>query len=293
MRYLSIVHFFIMYLIPITLLANDGWSGDLDINIGYNDNVYLQHNDIEISTDENNGNQDIQHQLNLAAYGKIYNGASSDAKLIGNYFHESLADSDMSTSIFSISLPLSAYGNSNRLRIIPTYTHYNIDGENALDSIGTRIDLTHKLNRYKFGLRHHYTIKSALSFDYKNSEGINQKVALFHRGAWLNKSYSVSLGHYENGYQQTEDGDSTHSGNFVRGSYSYRSKKWGLRVYAIAKSKEYTNYSIINPRRSDTNIRVSISPSYRLSKNTSIYTDFLSIGNRYKWTCFCSNDRRG
>lgn len=280
MRYLTTAIFLTLQIQSFQLYADQGWGGDIDLNFGYNDNVYLQHNDIDIRDEENSGNKDVQRQINLSAYTKFYDGKKGDAKLLVNYFYENLAENELTTSIFSISLPLSSYSKANRLRIIPTYSSYNIDGKDALDSFGSKIDLTNKINRYKFGISYQHTVKSALSTDYRNSEGNNTKLSLNHTGNWLNKSYSLSFGRYENGYQQTEDGNSTHSGNFISGSYFHYHKGFSIQLYAITKTKEYTEDTATDFIRSDTNTLVSATPTYRLTKNTSVYTHLQWIKNR-------------
>ena len=260
----------------------DQWCGDIDLNSGYNDNVYFQANELEIINSGVEQNSDAQNQLILSTSYKFLNTRNSDMKWVLDYFYEGYANNELETSITTMTLPFSYYTNNNRFRISPLVSRYVIDRDAALLSSGVNLEVTHKMGRFNLGTSYQHLDKAALSSSYDKYEGDGKDISVYYSGRWLSRYFKVSVGAYENNYSETVDGDDSHDGVYASLSYGMRYKKLDLSLYGKVKSKAYVSDPYTQFEREDSQTTVSISPAYALSRSTSVYASI-------QWTNNSSN----
>ncbi len=275
----------LLTVVPLTTTAADKqWFGDIDLNMGYNNNIYYQTDELEILTNNIEQNQDIQNQVTLGSYYKFIDHEHSDMKVIADYFRESFSDNEITTSITTISLPYSYYTYANRFRITPILSRYVLDGEVALLSSGANVDFTYKLGRYQWGINYQQLHKNAQTSDYAKYQGASRTLGITYSGRWLNQYFKLSGGAYDNAYNETVDGNESYTGLFTSASYTYRIQHFEIGLYSKVQTKKHTEMLYDNSVREDTAVLASITPSYSLSKNTSVYTSFQWTKNKSNQT---------
>ncbi|MFC1749604.1 hypothetical protein ACFL2V_12450 [Pseudomonadota bacterium] len=273
----------LLLVLPLTVIgAENNWSGDIELNVGYNDNIYYQANDIEIVNNGIEQNTDVQNQFIFGSYYKFLDRKNSDMKLIVDYFHESYSENEIETSITTATLPYTYYTYSNRVRITPLLSRYVIDGDAALLTTGSSFDITHKMGRYNLGATYQYLSKSSLSSSYDKYQGAGQDLNIHYSGRWFKQYFKLSAGAYSNAYDETVDGDESHEGVYASASYVMRRKGAELALYGKVKTKDYVTDPFNGFNRSDVNSSLSITPSYAITKATSAYANV-------QWTKNSSN----
>ncbi len=241
---------------------------ELDINKGYNSNVFLEA-DEDIVVSDTASQQDIQTQFSVMGSYEFFNGENSDAKVMLDYFTESFADNDLDSAVTSVSLPYTYYANQYRIRATPAIMTYNLSGENVLNYQSARLDVTRKYGDARLGAQYGYVKKSPQDVSYADYEGNSQNVKTHVTFSDFDSSLKFNLNLFSNNYQ---DEYASNDGYYVQASYSQRFSNTGYRVAAKFKDTQYIADPLLEDlARNDQQMSLSFMQDYYLNHITEIY----------------------
>ncbi len=252
---------------------------ELDLNRGHNSNVYLSADEDIVVSDstEDYAQQDTQTQLSLMGSYEFFDGKSSDAKVLFDYFKESFSENDIDSTMTSVSIPYTYYANQYRLRATPAVMRCVLSGENVLNYRSGKIDLTRKINNIKVGLQYGYIKKSPQVASYDVYEGNSQNIkahAAFKNNASIINVYANI---FNNDYQ---DEYSSNDGFYLKASYKKRYKGTSFRLSGKYKNSSYISDPLLEGiARTDNQISISYMQDLDVSNMTQLYFNSEYINN--------------
>lgn len=245
---------------------------DIDLNRGYNSNVFLADNeDLALIESSDSVAEDFQNQWFIGASYEFFETRQSDAKVMLDYFYESFDDNEISSTFISAALPYSHYIDDVRLRFTPSYLLYDIDGVDVLRYFGKKIDATKKFGRHKVGLNYKHTGKTPLDDSYESYNGDSQDFYLEYGGRWLSKQLTIKVGQLVNDYAETLFGNESSDAQYASLSFSSRGQRTKSTVYLRVKSVEYVTDPLDGFNRSDDNLRISFKQTFYPNRKIDLY----------------------
>jgi len=250
---------------------------ELDVSSGYNNNVFFESDDtvINLETDDST-KQDIQNQISLMGSYEFFDGQDSDAKIMLDYFKESLVDNDLDTTVTSISVPYTYFINDYRLRSTATLMNYNLDGVHVLDYQTGRFDLTRKMADEQLGMQVSYTNKVPQDSSYDSYDGNNQNIKFHYTTNGLASMFKLDGNVFENDYTLEEDGN---QGYYIKAIYSKTFLSTRMRVAAKYKKTNYNLGILDDEIRNDDQFTLSYSQDYDFSKLVAFYINSEYVKN--------------
>ncbi|MEH6346115.1 MAG: hypothetical protein V7785_13575 [Bermanella sp.] len=253
---------------------------ELDVSSGYNNNVFLESDDTVINQEtEDSDKQDIQNQLSLMGSYEFFDGQDSDAKIMLDYFKESLLDNSLDTTVTSLSIPFTYYINDYRLRSSAGIMNYNLDGVHVLDYQSGRFDVTRKVGDNsqgdkRLGAQISYTQKIPQDESYDAYDGTTQSLKLHYTVTDLATMFKLDGNVFENDYLLEEDGS---QGYYLKAIYSKRFVKSGMRLLAKYKKTNYNLGLLDDEVRNDDQFTLSYTQEYFLNNIIQLYlsTEFI------------------
>ena len=257
----------VLLLAAVTSQAKDYYL-ELDINTGYNSNVFLEA-DEDIIVSDTSSQQDIQTQFSIMGSYEFFDGENSDAKVMLDYFTESFADNELDSTVTSISVPYTYYANQYRIRATPASMTYNLSGENVLNYSSARLDVTRKFGNTRVGAQYGYTKKSPQDVSYADYEGNSQNVKTHVTFSDFDSSLKFNLNLFNNSYLSEY---SSNDGFYVQASYNQRFSNTGYRVAAKFKNTRYIADPLLEDlARNDQQVSISYMQDYYLNNITELY----------------------
>lgn len=274
----------VLYIAALICLLSLGFSTqaqdyyvELDISTGYNDNVFFESDDTVINLEtEDSTKQDIQNQLSLMGSYEFFDGQDSDAKIMVDYFKESLVDNSLETTVSSVSIPYSYFINDYRLRSTATLMNYNLDGVHVLDYQTGRFDVTRKMADKQLGLQLSFTNKVPQDTSYDSYDGTNQNIKIHYTFNGLASMFKLDGNVFENDYILEEDGN---QGYYLKAIYSRHYLSTGMRVSARYKKTNYNQGILDDEVRNDDQFTLSYSQDYYFTKIIQFYLSSEYIKN--------------
>lgn len=284
MKVVSKVNLLVISLfISMNLSAKDYFI-ELDVSSGYNNNVFLESDDIIVNTETDDSSQeDVQNQISLMAGYEFFDGKNSDAKIVVDYYKESLIDNDLDTRITSLSLPFTYYSGNYRLRATGSYMDYQLSGLQVLKYTGSRFDLTRKFGDAKIGIQYGYTKKTPQDTSYDSYDGYSQDVKLYSRFSFEGIKFKLYADLFSNQYQ---DEYVSNKGFYLQAIASKRFNKTNLSLSAKYKNTNYSDDPLLGLEegglaREDGQYSLSYTQDYYLNKYTDLYisSEYISNGS--------------
>ena len=270
--------------ISVLLLLSHGvfvhakpFSLELDINGGYNNNVFLTSDDLLINEEEDDSSKtDVQNQMAATASVEVWDGENSDATIMLDYFRETLMENDADTTITMFSLPMNYYFDKQKVGVSLSRQSYNLSGVDVLNYSTGRFSFGHKIKDRRLAVAYSYTKKDPQADDYVDYDGNSQVLDFSIRDAnprakiyWL---FSV----FDNNYE----GDGlSNNGRSIKAAVS---KRHGKHSDGIAVKYKLTNYelSILDlEAREDRQLSFSYNHDYYLNSVLQLYFDASYIHN--------------
>ncbi len=249
-----------------------GWNGELDWNVGYNDNVYLESDSLlSVVNSEQSLSNDTQQQLMLSADYEVLDSENSDTKLFVDYFYEQLFSSDIDSTVASVAVPWTYYTDLYRFKLSPVISRFQANGEDVLQSRRLGIDVARKVGRLNLGVNYTFTRRQALDVSYEPYQGLTRDGRLYLIAWWPGHSLGMNVGAYSNDYEVVDDLSEGYGGQFVNVSYRWYHAKFSLDLYAQLKTRNYVDDRLYGTARNDVSRTLLVVPSYRISKRLSTY----------------------
>lgn len=250
---------------------------ELDISSGYNNNVFFESDDTVINQEtDDSTKQDIQNQISLMGSYEFFDGQDSDAKIMVDYFKESLVDNSLETTVSSVSIPYSYFINDYRLRGTATLMNYNLDGVHVLDYQTGRFDVTRKIADKQLGMQLSVTNKIPQDTSYDSYDGTNQNIKIHYTFNGLASMFKLDGNVFENDYILEEDGN---QGYYLKAIYSRHFLSTGMRVAAKYKKTNYNQGLLDDEVRNDDQFTLSYSQDYYFTKILQFYLSSEYIKN--------------
>lgn len=271
---------FISVLVLLThgvLVQAKPFSLELDVNGGYNNNVFLTSDDLIINEEDSDSSKaDVQNQMAATANVEIWDGENSDVSIMLDYFHESLMENDADTTITMFSIPVNLYFDKQKLGMSFSRQTYNLSGVDVLNYSTGRFSFGHKIKDRRLALAYSYTKKDPQADDYSDYDGNSQVMDFSIRDVTSNAKIYWLVSVFDNRY--IGDGLSN-SGRSIKAAVN---KRHGKHNDGIAVKYKLTDYDLSEfdlEAREDRQLSFSYNHDYYLNSILQLYFDASYIHN--------------
>lgn len=271
----------VLVFMSLTVNAKDYFL-ELDVNAGYNNNVFLESDDIVSNTaTDDSSQQDVQTQISLMAGYEFFDGENSDAKIVADYFNETLIDNDLETTVTSLSIPFTYYKGNYRLRTTGSYMDYTLSGTKVLTYNSGRLDLTRKFGDNKVGVQYGYTKKSPQDVRYDSYDGYSQDIKAYtgfiHEGVKIKLTADLFSNQYQDEYVSNK-------GYYLQAVVSKHFNHTYMRLSVKYKNTRYNDDPLLGLEegglaRADDQYSLSYTHDYFLNKYTDLYVASEYVSN--------------
>ena len=253
------------------------FSLELDVNGGYNNNVFLTSDDLIINEEDSDSSKaDVQNQMAATANVEVWDGENSDVSIMLDYFHESLMENDADTTITMFSIPVNLYFDKQKLGMSFSRQTYNLSGVDVLNYSTGRFSFGHKIKDRRLALAYSYTKKDPQADDYLDYDGNSQVMDFSIRDVTSNAKIYWLVSVFDNHY--IGDGLSN-SGRSIKAAVN---KRHGKHNDGIAVKYKLTDYDLSEfdlEAREDRQLSFSYNHDYYLNSILQLYFDASYIHN--------------
>lgn len=264
-RYLMAIPFI---LLPWHSLAQP-FEVEMDISRGFNDNVFLESDEILSAADSDNyESEDVQTQAGIFLAYEFVDAEYTDASVIVDYFQEWFDNNELETSIHSYSLPVAFYLGDYRLKTTLSHSQYQLSGDDVLAYHGGKLELTRRFGDHRFGGQWSLTEKTPKDARYDGYNGESSDIGGYFLWRGLQQSARLAVHGFDNRYQ---DEYLATRGYYVKASYKhgYRHHRWTLS--GRYKKTHYNPDPLYTDTRSDQLFFLSYQHSVDLFDHTDLY----------------------
>ncbi len=273
----SSIGFSILWL-ATSIVHGAGYSLELDMNTGYNNNVFLESDDLILNEEFTGANQkDMQAQLALTGNVEFWDKANSDASIILDYFQERLLVNNLDTTVMTLSLPIHYYSGDYRYGASFTRQNYNLSGMDVLEYIVSKVDVAKKLGDNKLYLSYAFTDKAPQDSGYSDYEGSSHSTTVKYQVNYGSKNWSIQGNVFQNNYLGEGLGN---SGEYLKAVYQLDRGRHTMAVGTKIKNTGYQLDTLSNDERSDRQFSVNYNHEYFISPLMQLYLDTSYIRNQ-------------
>ena len=279
-RYIQLNHLLgrTLFLLLAGSMANaDSVFFELDFNAGYNNNVFLESDDLIVNEAQANASKtDVQRQLAVTGNWEFWDKESSDGAIMLDYFNETLTDNDASTRVLTLSIPVHIYDGDYRYGATLTRQAYQLSGVDVLDYTIAKLSMAKHVAGGKMYFDYSHTEKTPQDDSYLDYEGSTNSAGLKYKHE-MNRGYLALHGNvFRNEYQAD---DLSNRGAYIKATYLLRFGQYKMSVAAKLKATGYKKDSLTDDERSDQQASVALSNEYSMSSKVQLYIESSYINN--------------
>lgn len=263
----------IIFFILISSLALTAWAQpldlELDINRGFNNNVFLESDEILSNANSSNTQtEDVQTQTGIFLAYEFLDAKNSDASLVVDYFQERFDSNDLETSIQSYSLPISVYLADYRIKTTWAHTRYQLSGNDVLAYRNAQLDIAKRLGDNRLGLLLSVTAKTPQDEAYNGYDGTSRDAGLYYlwRGDFCSMRWA--LHGFDNDYS---DEYLASRGYAVKASFTHRHSGHHGTLSGRFKHSTYNPDPLYDQSRNDGQYYLSYSHYLYLFSHLNVY----------------------
>ena len=263
------------------LSHGDAFTFEVDINTGYNNNVFLESEDLVINEEPDDSQKsDVQTQMAVTANYEFWDQENSDAAVMVDYFKERLVENQLDTTVTSVSLPAHYYSGSYRYGVSLTRQTYNLSGLDVLNYQTSKIGVANNLGNDKVYVSWSNTNKVSKDESYEQYEGRTRALSAKYKsilGTTGKQALSLQANLFKNDYQ----GEGlSNTGGYIKAVYEWNHGRHSNSVGAKFKRTQYELDTLTNDERLDRQVSANYHYEYYLSSNTQLYFDTGYINNQ-------------
>lgn len=259
----------------------DSFMLELDVNTGYNNNVFLESDDLVVNeASEDSHNNDIQTQMAVTANYEFWDQENSDASIMVDYFKETLMENDLDTTVKTISIPTHYYKDTHRYGLTFTRQTYNLSGVDVLAYRIAKIGFAKNLGLDKLYVSLTGTDKSPKDESYAEYDGSSRALSVKYKGfigMASGEKWTVKGNVFSNDY---EGEGLSNTGGYIKAVYEITRGRHSMSLGAKVKRTQYELDTLTNDERIDRQSTVNYHHEYYLSPATQLYLDTSYIKNQ-------------
>lgn len=269
--------FTLLYLLS-GLVQGGNYALELDINTGYNNNVFLESDDVianEVS--QRSSQSDMQTQMALTANVEFWDQPNSDAAFMLDYFKERLNDNELETTVTTFSVPMHYYQGDYRYGVTLTRQNYNLSDVDVLNYLIAKVDAAKKMGDDKMYLSYSVTDKTPQDESYSDYEGSSYEASVKYRINEAMNNWTLQGSVFSNDYL----GDGlTNAGGYLKAVYHINQGRHTMAAGIKAKRTLYDLNTLTNDERSDRQLSFNYNHEYFLNSFMQLYFDASYIRNQ-------------
>ena len=277
MKQLScVVGFASLIILPGIVLANN-FILELDMNTGYNNNVFLESDDLIINQEnDDSSTQDVQTQIAITANVEFLDESNSDASLIVDYFKERLLDNELDTTVTTLSLPMHYYRDDYRYGMTVTRQAYNLSDVDVLNYLIAKVDVAKKKGNSTLLFSYALTDKEPQNDTYSDYQGTSHSTIVQYKRNEGAGKWTLQGSAFRNEY--LGDGLSN-AGGYIKIQYQLNQGRQRMFVGVKGKQTRYDINTFTNDERLDRYFNIYYSHEYLMSSMIQLYLDTSYIRN--------------
>lgn len=253
------------------------YSLELDLNSGYNNNVFLESDDLVINEAEDDSSQkDLQTQMAVTANVEFWDEANSDASIMLDYFQERLLDNGLDTTVTTLSLPLHFYSGDYRYGITFTRQAYNLSDIDVLSYATSKLGVAKNIGRNKLYFHMAFTKKTPEDESYVDYEGDSRNINLKYKVGNGERKWYWQGNLFRNDY--IVDGLSN-NGGYLKTKYMVINNRHTMAVALKIKRTLYDEDELTTDKRLDRQVSVNYNHEYFIRSAIQVYFDTTYVRN--------------
>lgn len=279
-RYLGSIQLFVgvfLMLLAGSITHADSVFFELDINTGYNNNVFLESDDLIVNEAEVDAHQtDIQRQFAVTGNWEFWDKENSDAAIMLDYFNETLTDNDASTRVLTLSVPVHIYDGDYRYGATFTRQAYQLSGVDVLDYTIAKLSVAKHVAKGKVYIDYSHTEKTPQDDSYFDYEGSTDSAGLKYKYE-LKRGYLTWHGNvFRNAYQAE---GLSNRGAYFKATYALGLGQYKMSMAAKLKNTDYEKDALTNDERSDQQTSITLNNEYSVGPKIQLYLESSYINN--------------